>query len=472
MMMRNLFIGSLCLLVTTIWAQQPTGSWKGVLDAGMQKLNINLHIKSLPDNKFSGTFDSPDQHAFDIPLSSVGLENGQIVITETSGNIRMVLDFKGEDSLSGTFTQGNQSFPIWFARASAEQIEAERRRPQDPEKPYPYVQEDLSFVNANGDTIFGTLTYPEGRGKFPGVVLVTGSGPQNRNSEILGHRPFLVLSDYLTRKGIAVFRYDERGVGESGGDFDEATTLDFAEDASLALITMANHKKVHNKRVGIFGHSEGGLIAPIVNQKHQSPNFMILAATPAIPMDQLLLTQQALVLESQGYSQTQIEEHTGKFRDIFQLIQSSPDLETAEKKVQSFFQSEIDQIDDPNTQRAMMAEVNSIKSSMLNPWFIFFIKYNPLESLQSIEVPTLVINGKRDLQVPSSENIPAMKKAFSSGKNPPVEYKVYENLNHLFQTTETGAPDEYGSIDETFNEAVMEDIANFIISQRKGKKVK
>lgn len=453
----------LCLLSTAMNAQDFKGSWGGELNVGVTTMRINIHINSRESGTYIGTFDSPDQGAFGLPFSSVTIAENTLECREENMNIVIKAEATGADGLEATFVQAGQSFAMQFKRM--EYTDVDQRKPQDPEPPFPYLEERAFFTNKNGDTIHGTITIPEGKGKFPGVILITGSGPQNRDSEILGHRPFLVLSDYLTRRGIAVFRYDERGVGESGGDFNSATTRDFAADAFAALQHLANHKKVDPKRVGVYGHSEGGMVAAILNAEFTQPHFLILAASPGIPIPDLLQRQVEDIMRVQEMPQTERTNILERNKIIYTHILNSNTLEDARIKVNSYFDQRIQtaQEEGDNSTRGELQSVQKeINHSVLTPWFFYFIRYNPEKVLSGISVPTLIINGKTDLQVWWEDNTQAIARILKVNGNQNATVITYENLNHLFQTSESGLPLEYASIEETFNEKAMQDIAEFI----------
>ena len=459
-------------LLTTahcVQSQDFTGSWTGSLDFGKEKLTVNIHIKQGDHGILTGTFDSPDQGAYDLPFQSVETKDVQLICLEKRMNIKLVAEFVGDDDLEASWTQGGQAFPISFRRLEGEVVD--KSKLQDPVPPFPYEEEELWFINTKGDTLYGTLTHPKGKKKAPGIILITGSGPQDRNSEILGHRPFFVLSDYLTRQGIAVFRYDERGVGMSGGDFSTATSEDFAKDAAEALKRMACHPNVDNKRLGVFGHSEGGIVAPLMNASFLQPHFLILAAAPGVPSRDLLLMQNDKIGEVQGLTKKQRERSREENTALFDLIIESANIEDAHTKINQYFDEKIEGSKEISDVKRLEQLRKSVHTSMLTPWFDYFIRYQPEAHLRSIQTPTLAINGKLDVQVPWEENTREIREAFEKSGNTNLHIKTYDALNHLFQTAKTGSPMEYAQNTETFNEEVMADIAEFILGQKKGKRI-
>ncbi len=462
----------LSILCLTAFSQTFEGSWKAKLSTGNLSLRINIHIELLEDETYTGTFDSPDQGAFDLAFSSVTLSNNALICEADRMGVKLTLEAINDNKLEGHWEQAGNAFDLQFEPLTDDT--AAVSKPQDPQPPFPYIEEKTFFTNADTDTIHGTITLPNGKGPFPGVVLITGSGPQNRDSEILGHRPFLVLADYLARKGIAVFRYDERGVGESGGHFNSATSKDFAHDASFALRHFAKHKLVDNKRVGLYGHSEGGMVAGIVNTAFTQPNFIILAAAPGVPIPELLYKQSDDIMRGQGVDEETRKETLQLNETIFELIASSKELDDAIKKVNGYFEQKIrraEKNEDTKDVETIKANQEEINLSILTPWFFYFIHFDPEWAYESIRVPTLVINGKTDLQVWWEDNTQAIKHIVNAQGYTNINVITYENLNHLFQTSESGLPLEYAANEETFNEAVMKDIAEFILAQKKGKKI-
>ncbi len=466
-------IVSIVLFNTHAHGQDFSGSWKGKLDVGTMEMRINIHITPSESGPYSGTFDSPDQGAYDLPFTSVVVVDGELTCTNESMGIVLTATFVEDDDLEARWMQGGMAFPISFKRAEGA-IEREKKV-QDPEPPFPYEEEFLFVVNEQGDTIHGTLTLPNNVKKAPVVILVTGSGPQNRDSEILGHRPFLVLADYLSRQGIAVFRYDERGVGESGGDFLTATSRDFASDAALIVQMIAKHKNIDNRRIGVYGHSEGAMVAAILNAEFINPNFIILAAGPGVPIPELLRKQSDDILKTQGATRSKRDEINSLNTDIYNFLVNSEDLESAAIKINEYFNKlmvEAEKENDEDKLQRIVETKKSIRENVITPWFHFFIKFDPEHYYGQINVPTLIINGKKDLQVWWEDNPTAIQRIITESGNKQVEMKIYDDINHLFQTAETGSPMEYAGNEETFNKKIMADIAEFINAQKAGKRIK
>ena len=401
---------SICLLFSWAgaFAQKPIeGDWMGKLNLGSQSLTIVLHVNCDAQGKAECTLDSPDQGAKGIAVETDYCSSDSISVSLAS----LALSFQGKlkgDEIVGTFSQG-QSFPLVLKRG-----EEKLNRPQNPVAPYPYKTEEVAFKNvADGATLVGTLSYPIGykKGQTPVVLMVTGSGQENRDEEVFDHKPFLVIADYLARHGVATLRYDDRGFGKStGGDVGHATTLDFMRDAASGVDFLRTSKQFG--KVGILGHSEGGSIAFMLGAKGKV-DFVISMAGVGVKGDTALTAQANKILELTGQSM-RFSTHQYRMNAI-------------------------------------------IKRS---PWLNFFIDYDPSEDISKTLCPVMAINGSRDIQVISSLNLAGIKAHLKP--NPKNIIKEYPSLNHLFQHCKTGNVSEYRIIEETVSPEVLEDIVRFI----------
>jgi alpha/beta superfamily hydrolase len=447
-------------------SQEITGTWNGILKVqGMQLRLVFKVTKS--ENGYSSTIDSPDQGAKNIPVTNTTFENSKIKFEVTNAKI----EYNGELSdtkIIGTFKQGSQEFPM---NLSKNPLEKEiLKRPQEPTKPYSYYSEDVTFQNTKANiSLSGTLTLPKKNGFFPSVILITGSGPQNRNEELLGHKPFLVISDYLTKKGIAVLRYDDRGIGDSKGNFKTATTVDFATDVESAINYLQTRKEINKNKIGLVGHSEGGLIASIVASKSKDISFIVLLAGTGIQGDKLLLLQQKLISRAKGISETDIKKSNQTNVKLFEIVIQSNDNQKFKTDLTNHIKETLKSdtsIEIPNgltKEEFISIQVNQIS----NPWIQYFIKFNPATVLEKVKCPVLAVNGEKDLQVPSNENLTAIKNALKIGGNENVTIKEFPRLNHLFQECKTGLPNEYAKIEQTFSPIVLTEISNWILNQIK-----
>jgi fermentation-respiration switch protein FrsA (DUF1100 family) len=466
--MRTLSILLISLLTSiSLSAQDITGQWNGALKVQGTQLRLVFNITKT-DSGFSSTMDSPDQGAKDIPTSSTSFENSVLKITIASAKIEYEGTLGLDNVIVGTFKQGGQSFPM---NLSKEKIEKEKLiRPQEPIKPYPYYLEEITFENKKaGINLAGTLTLPKKEGVFPVVILISGSGPQNRDEELLGHKPFLVLSDFLTKNGIAVLRYDDRGTALSKGDFKSATSADFATDVESAITYLKTRKEIDKKKIGLIGHSEGGLIAPMVASKSKDVAFIVLLAGTGIQGDQILLLQQKLIGKASGVSNEDLQKSELTNRKVFDIVNKSNNLEQLNIDLTDFIKQTLKDNPDAEKPEGMSLDdfVKLQVKQIATPWMQYFIKYNPTSALEKVKCPVLAINGEKDLQVPPKENLEAIKKALTKGGNKKVTIKEFPNLNHLFQECKTGSPDEYATIEQTFSPTALEEISNWIKQQTK-----
>ena len=452
------------LTALTGTAQDITGKWNGVLKVQGTQLRLVFNVTKSGET-FNATMDSPDQGANGIPVTKTTFEDSKIKFEVTNARIEYDGELK-DNEIIGTFKQGVQEFPMNLSRKAIEKEIV--KRPQEPSKPYSYYSEDVTFQNTNANiTLAGTLTLPKKQGVFPVVILISGSGPQNRDEELLGHKPFLVLSDYFTKNGIAVLRYDDRGVGLSQGDFKTATSADFATDVESAIAYLKTRKEINKKQIGLVGHSEGGLIAPMVASKSKDVSFIVLLAGTGIQGDKLLLLQQELIAKANGASESDIRKSIQANAKLFEMVVQSND----NQKLKADLTNQINEIikNDNTTEipngmtkdQYTALQVNQISS----PWMEYFMKYNPVTALEKVKCPVLAVNGEKDLQVPPKENLTAIKNALTKGGNKNVTIIEFPNLNHLFQECQTGSPNEYATIEQTFSPTALTEITNWIRKQ-------
>jgi fermentation-respiration switch protein FrsA (DUF1100 family) len=405
---------------------------------------------------------SPDQTDKDIPVDKVAVSGDSIklFINMIGGSYKGKLT---DTLLDGTWSQGGKELPLSFTRT--DKI-VELNRPQNPKKPYPYKEEEVTVQNKDADvTLAGTFTYPEKGDIFPAVVLITGSGPQDRDEALLGHKPFLVLSDYLTRHGIAVLRCDDRGIGKSTGNFRSATTKDFATDALACVEYLKTRKEVDKKHIGLIGHSEGGIIAPMVANKTKDVAFIVMMAGTGLNGEKVLEIQSRLIAKAEGESDRIVNEmilfNTKIYNIAMQERDSSKAAEEIHKVLEGFYNSLNDSVKNApeNSKERFFARINTI----LSPWFRFFLSYDPTESLSKLKIPVLALDGENDLQVSPKENLAAIESALKKAGN--KHYKIIEfpKLNHLFQTSETGSPTEYSKIEETIAPIALSTISDWIL---------
>lgn len=442
------------------------GSWAGTLKISSAQLRVIFNVSKNPSGNLTATLDSPDQGAYGIAVNEVVVKDDSIkfIIRLVNGYYEGIYI---SDSLKivGVWHQAGMSLPLELRKT--EKVE-KPNRPQEPKEPFPYRSEEVKFVNAEaGDTLAGTLTLPNEGGPFTAVILVSGSGPQDRNEELLGHKPFLVLADYLTRKGIAVLRYDDRGIGESTGDFTKATSEDFADDALAAVEFLKARKDIN--RIGVAGHSEGGIIAPMAAVKSDDVDFIILMAGTGVRGDSILMLQTELIMKASGSDDATISRDLGIYRRIYSILVSDCDEETIKRDLSAILDESYKYLTEEEKAEVGTKDqmIEMQLKVLLSPWFRYFVKYDPYPTLKKVKCPVLAINGEKDLQVPPKENLSAIENALKEGGN--EIYKIIEmpGLNHLFQKGKTGSPTEYGNIEETFSPDAMRVISDWILEVTK-----
>lgn len=438
--------------------QEITGQWNGVLKVPGGPLRVVFNINKT-ENGYSSTMDSPDQGAKGIPFTKTSFENSILKLEIPNATI----GYKGtlkDNVIVGDFSQGGQSFAMDMSRGIIEKKTV--IRPQEPQKPYSYYTEEVTFENKTDKNVLaGTLSLPQKKGHFPALILITGSGAQNRDEEVLGHKPFLVLADYLTKKGIAVLRFDDRGVAKSTGDFKSATTMDFARDVQAGVDYLKNRKEIDKSKIGLMGHSEGGVIAPIVAGNSKDIDFIVLLAGTGIRGDKLMLLQKEKIERQMGIPENEVQKGQEIFKGAYDIVLASSASDANLKtKINSYFKL---QFGDTMNE----GQINGLTTQITSPWMVGFLKFDPASALEKVKCPVLAIGGDKDLQVPADANITAIKKELAKGGNKKVTTKIIPNLNHLFQECKTGSPEEYETIEQTFSPIALEEISKWILVQVK-----
>jgi len=435
------------------------GAWLGTLHAGGVNLRLLLKIKPAPGG-WAATADSIDQHVAGIPVDSVTVEGDKVKLILSTINGSYEARLVG-DTLSGTFRQNGVSLPLELEKT--DHPPAVTLRPQNPQRPLPYDEIDVSVQNPTaGVTLACTLTEPRAKGPFGAVVLATGSGPQNRDEALMGHLPFLVLSDAITRQGVAVLRCDDRGVFKSTGVFGTATTFDFADDTLAEVAALRARPEIARAHVGVLGHSEGGAVATIAASRSKDVAFIVLLAGTALPGDQILDLQRGLMEQASGMSTAEIAESKANWDKAFAIINAEKDDAVATKRLRALYDGL------PAATRAQFEQAGGFDTQVkevLSPWFRTFLALDPRTFLSRVKVPVLAINGARDWQVPPSANLPEMRKALAHDHG--VTVLEMPGLNHLFQTAKTGSPTEYGEIEETMSPAVLTLVSDWIAHHAK-----
>jgi uncharacterized protein len=443
------------------------GVWWGTLQAGAQRLRVVFRLQRDADGQLRGTIDSLDQAATGIPISEITVEGNTIRVRSDAvqGEFVGILSDDGKQ-VAGVWKQGGQELPLNLTRGEP----PAPKRPQEPKPPFPYRTEEVRIPHLKERfELAGTLTIPEGKPPFPAIVFFTGSGAQNRDQEIFGHKPFLVLADYLTRAGYATLRMDDRGVGGSGGDMRTATTLDFADDALSGVRYLQKRKEIDRKRIGLLGHSEGALVCAIAAAKApREVAFLIMLAGTGVPGEQILYRQAELMSRKAGLAEPLIERNRALQQRVFEILKRERDDTKAQDAIyEAMLQSLGAGANLPENQKAAL---RAQAANYISPWFRAFITLDPAPYLRKVRCPVLALNGELDLQVDPEQNLPAIERALREGGNKRITIRRLPNLNHLFQKARTGLITEYTEIEETFNPNALEAIRKWLDETARGKK--
>jgi pimeloyl-ACP methyl ester carboxylesterase len=463
-----LFLLTLLSAVIPGFGQQLGGTWKGRFD----KIPLSIVLRIRPDTahagRFTGDWDSPDQGGFNFPIGSIDTGDSILFSLPTiGGQYRARLT---HDSLKGVWLQAGNRISLDLNRTDTSVLAAAPKRPQLPEKPYPYREEEIIFRNSDSSIQYGaTLTIPRNAHRFPAVVLITGSGQEDRDETIFGHKPFLVIADYLSRRGIAVLRVDDRGVGKTTGEVQHATTADFAKDVTAAVQYLRSRPEIDKARIGLAGHSEGGLIAPMVAAQTKDIAFIILLAGPGLKGSDVLKSQIRKGITAMGVNDTTANAFVDLNSRMVDMALQPLEKNDLEERAQAMFR-EWRGKQSPRTLRALNLGKDELSEQYLNatmrplqlPWMRYFLMYDPAPALRKVKCPVLALNGGKDWQVDATRNLPAIKQALEAGGNKQYEIKELPGLNHLFQTAKTGAPSEYVQIEETFSPEALQIMADWI----------
>lgn len=446
------------------------GLWLGSLElSGGQELRILFNISSSPEGSINATMDSLDQGTKGIPVEKVIYKdrNLSLEVTAIKGVFEGVLNENGT-TLEGEWKQLGVVLPLVLSRVEAS---PEMRREQDPVKPYPYDEEEVVYENKDaGVSLAGTLTLPITEGPFPAVLLISGSGQQNRDEEVYGHRPFLVLSDYLTRQGIAVLRVDDRGIGGSTGNFSASTTEDFVGDVLVGVEYLKGREDINPDLIGLIGHSEGALIAPLGAVQSPDVAFIVLMAGPGLTGDEIILSQSRLISEANGVPNETISKNKVLLKSIFSVLKEEKNDTIATEKIHGLIVDTLGNLSEEETQNSSYtdAAIDAEAQAFVSPWMRYFLTYDPKPALMKVKCPVLAINGEKDLQVAPEENLHAIEEALKAGGNKDYTVKELPGLNHLFQTAQTGSPTEYATIEETISPTALKLIGDWTLEHTRG----
>lgn len=453
-------------------SQDVLHKWSGVLNAGGQKIELRLNLIQNADKTYSSNWDIPAQKVKGLASSKTELLNNQLSVeikmigASYSGSLNM-----SGDKVDGAWSQSGMSFPLNMETVKEGQEEKIFIKPQTPKPPFAYNVKDFVYEGNETKLSYGaTLTYPKEDKKFPLIILITGSGRQDRDETIFDHKPFAVIADYLTKKGYAVLRVDDRGAGKSTGDFSNSTTADFAQDVEEHIRYAKNLPMIDTTQIGLLGHSEGGLIAPMVAVRNKSVSFVILLAGPGVEIGELMAMQNEMVLKSAGISQEAINTYIPLYKNLMKTIVSINSIQDANAKaieiVKNWYSNTDKNLVKATTNISSESDINKFATTMSETlstkWWKYFASYNPQIALQKLKCPVLAINGSSDIQVPADANLKAIELGLKKAGNKKGTTMKFDNLNHLFQKCSKCTVQEYGELENTIEPEVLEYIYNWL----------
>jgi pimeloyl-ACP methyl ester carboxylesterase len=424
------------------------GVWEGRISVGGQSIRIVFRV----DAAGNAVMDSPDQGARNIAVDRPTVEGGVVrfVVPVIGGRFEGARSGDGQ-TLTGTLSQGGATLPLVLTRTAATATLA--ARPQTPVPPFPYRSEPVAFDNpaAPGVRLAGTLTLPEGAGPFPAAILVTGTGPQDRDETIEGHRSFAIWADALTRRGVAVLRYDDRGVAGSTGNFGAATGVDFASDVRAVFDGLVARPDIDPARVGLIGHSEGAVFSYLAMDDGLRPAWLVTLAGPAVSGAEIITEQSRLIATASGAPAEAVESMVARQRLLMAaIVANADDGEAVRREVEAVALAS----------GAPPEAATRTAGVMSNAWYRGYVAYDPGDSIRAIRVPLLAVYGGKDLQVPADQNAPVVSRL-----RPDAEVVVLPGLNHLFQPAETGLMAEYGQIETTLDPSVIRTVVDWVAAR-------
>lgn len=457
------FVIAFMCSVLNVFSQDIIGSWSGKAKRGDKEITFIFNIKQ-ESSTYSTTMDVPTFRVSGVQPSATTFTNGELLIDGSNVGMRYEGHFnKDTRHFEGTYKEGGMEMELHLKKGAVEIADA--KRPQEPVKPYPYYEEEVIFRNEEANiALAGTLTLPDQNGKFPVVILISGSGPQDRDESFMEHKPFLVLSDHLTKQGIGVLRFDDRGHGKSTGDFGSATTEDFAKDVLSAISYLKTRSDIDIESMGLIGHSEGGIIAPLAANNSKDISFMVLLAATGISGAEISVMQSKTLRPFPVNDEEAYEKNTRKAIAIITSGKSETEIKNElTTHYNAYLRPILASLNVPEEKIQLLIE-NEVKTS-LKPWSRYFLKYNPADEFEKLQIPVLSLNGSKDTQVNAKINQEGIRNALISGKNKDFKIVELENLNHLFQECETGKMDEYSKIDQTFAPTALNEISNWILKR-------
>lgn len=437
--------------VTLLAQTQPVEkTWEGSLKVSKSdSLKVVLTLQFLNDSLVGAEFDSPDQYSYGIKTSSYKIKNDTLKVVSKQINAYYIAVPQLDGSYKGFFTQRNNKYPLELYPISERPT---LKRPQEPKPPYNYTETELIIKDDYGASLIkGTLTFPSKPLKGT-IILVSGSGWQDRDETIFGHKPFKVIADYLTKEGYAVFRYDDRATAL----FEKSTTLDFVSDVQRIVTYFKNNSAHKNAKIGLIGHSEGGLVAFMAAAENKNIDFIISMAGCSETFEKVLLYQAEIACKSEGYTQKEIDESLEISSKIYKMLSKEDSSAVVIEKYKKIVADYTKNMTPEQRKRYDLTDLSIIQQSAVisSPWFITLFKIYPEKYIKKIECPVYAINGEKDTQVNYATHLPIIKK-YVLKKSPLNKVESFKNLNHLFQECETGMLDEYGKIEQTISPNVL-----------------
>lgn len=453
------------ILITSMYARTQNtfaGLWEGKLSASVEfRMVFNIYRDA--NGSWSAKMDVPDQGIKGIVSNHTSIEKDSLFISFKQFQGTYSGKLSSDSLIDGQWSQG---VPIALQLRRVNRIN-ELTRPQTPVPPFSYASEDIVFFNEQKSIQYGaTITIPKGKGPFPAVVLITGSGQQNRDEETMGHKPFAVIADHLTKNNFIVLRMDDRGIGQTTGNIFSATTLDFCDDISTGLNYLLSRQEVDKKRLGLIGHSEGGMIAPMLATKRNDIAAIVLLAAPGRNNIELLTEQNEAILTADGLPEEYVKEYLRLYSSLLLLIRNASDLKTARTTITDTVDSWLKRTPKDiviattgiNDDQKRMRYIDGMVAISGSPWFQYFLSYDPQNYLEKLRCNVFALNGKKDIQIISASNLRGIEGALKQSQAKHFQVKEYEGLNHLFQKCKACTINEYGILEETFSVEVLNDI--------------
>lgn len=442
--------------------------WKGRITIPTMPLDILVVFTPAESDAWSATIDIPMQGASKLPLTDVAVSADALAFTlPPPANAVFKLDRAADGtSASGTMVQHGMTFPVSMERVSEREAgSVGPERPQTPKPPFPYATREVTYRNESADiTLAGTLSVPEGKGPHPVVLMITGSGPQDRDETLFGHKPFAVIADHLARRGIASLRVDDRGVGGSTGSTPKSTSEDFASDVRAGIAFLQQQPEIDRRRIALLGHSEGAMVAPMVAADSPDVAAVVLLAPPGKTGQEILKSQLAAILTAAGLPADKVESQVKTQQKLISQVVADASPAEIRKSIEELIRGEQEASGSaaPLDADAMKALVDAQYEQMNTPWMQFFILHDPREALRKVRQPVLALFGEKDLQVLPGENLMEVRQALESSGNTRVTVKALPKLNHLFQEAQTGLVMEYATLSQTIAPAALDEITSWL----------